>query len=87
MPIYEYACSECGHQFEKIQGFSGHHTVKCELCGAKAKRIVSQCAFHLKGDGWYATDYARKSNTETGKKYKQDKKKAELNTEVVKPKS
>jgi putative FmdB family regulatory protein len=84
MPIYEYQCDECGHQFEKIQGFSGPHTLKCGLCGAKAKRVVSQCTFHLKGNGWYATDYANKPTTKTGKKYKQDKKKAELNKEVVK---
>jgi len=27
------------------------------------KKIISQSTFHLKGSGWYVTDYASKSNS------------------------
>ena len=59
MPIYEYECSKCGHVFEKIQGFSASSNGRCPVCEGKASRLLSQCTFHLKGGGWYATDYAK----------------------------
>jgi predicted nucleic acid-binding Zn ribbon protein len=31
------------------------------------KKLISQSAFHLKGSGWYVTDYARKSSPDTSK--------------------
>jgi putative FmdB family regulatory protein len=60
MPIYEYVCDSCGHQFDKIQKMSDSNIQKCENCGKEAKRIISQTSFMLKGTGWYATDYAGK---------------------------
>jgi predicted nucleic acid-binding Zn ribbon protein len=42
------------------------------------KRLISQSAFHLKGSGWYVTDYARKSKPDTsGGKAEPSAKKAE----------
>ncbi len=61
MPIYEYRCEDCGHEFEVIQRFSDEPISVCEGCGKeKAKRLISQTSFVLKGSGWYATDYGRK---------------------------
>jgi predicted nucleic acid-binding Zn ribbon protein len=40
---------------------------KCEKCGRlKAKKMISQTSFVLKGSGWYVTDYGGKkpSNSE-----------------------
>jgi predicted nucleic acid-binding Zn ribbon protein len=31
------------------------------------KKLISQSAFHLKGSGWYVTDYANKSGGEQAK--------------------
>ena len=36
MPIYEYKCSNCGHQFEKIQKFSDDPLKKCPNCDKNA---------------------------------------------------
>jgi putative FmdB family regulatory protein len=61
MPIYEYRCSACGHEFEVMQKMSDGPIRKCEACGRlKVKRLVSQSSFVLKGSGWYVTDYAGK---------------------------
>ncbi len=60
MPIYEYECTKCGQEFEVIQGFSDKPLKKCEACGGKVRKLVSQSSFHLKGSGWYVTDYASK---------------------------
>jgi putative FmdB family regulatory protein len=59
MPIYEYACAQCGHQFELMQRIGEAAPERCEKCGApQVERQVSQTSFMLKGTGWYATDYA-----------------------------
>ncbi len=60
MPLYEYLCDDCGHQFEHIQKFSDALVEKCPKCGGRVHKLQSAPAFHLKGTGWYATDYAKK---------------------------
>ena len=62
MPIYEYHCSQCGKDFEFMQRFSDPPKTVCPDCGGELKKLISQCTFHLKGTGWYATDYAHKSS-------------------------
>ena len=58
MPIYEYKCSKCEHQFEIIQRFSENPVESCPACNRKAvKKLVSAPSFRLKGAGWYETDF------------------------------
>ena len=61
MPIYEYQCEKCGHHMEAIQKISDPPVNHCELCNSRVKKLISQSTFHLKGTGWYVTDYASKS--------------------------
>ena len=63
MPIYEYACADCGQVVEAIQKFSDRPLTKCKFCSGKLHKLVSQNSFHLKGSGWYVTDYSRKSKS------------------------
>ena len=70
MPIYEYRCSGCGHINEVWQRFSDPPLVKCEVCGGSVKKIISHNTFHLKGPGWYVTDYASKGTTTAKKEQK-----------------
>ncbi len=59
MPIYEYQCPDCG-VVEVMQGINEEPLKKCPLCRRrKVKKLISESAFHLKGSGWYVTDYAR----------------------------
>src|SRR5579862_5028723 len=60
MPLYEYQCESCGRRFEKIQKFSDPLVETCPTCGGPVHKLVSSPAFHLKGTGWYATDYPNK---------------------------
>jgi len=56
MPIYEFVCGECGHEFEKILAFSAA-TPACAKCGAaNVERQMGRPAIHFKGSGWYITD-------------------------------
>ena len=60
MPIYEYACGGCGRDMEIWQKISEKPKKVCPECGAhKLERLISHTAFHLKGSGWYVTDYAK----------------------------
>jgi putative FmdB family regulatory protein len=63
MPIYEYECQKCGEMTEAWQSFSDRPLSKCEKCKGKLRKLISQNSFHLKGSGWYATDYASKAGT------------------------
>ena len=68
MPIYEYECLSCGKHFEHIQKITDDPLTICTFCNGKVKKLVSNCSFQLKGTGWYATDYAQKSDKKEGKK-------------------
>ncbi len=61
MPVYEYECGKCGRVIEAYQNFSDLPLRKCEHCSGKLQKLISQSTFHLKGTGWYVTDYAGKS--------------------------
>ena len=63
MPIYEYECSQCGNIEEGLQKFSDKPLGTCRHCAGKLTKLVSQSTFHLKGSGWYVTDYANKSKS------------------------
>ena len=58
MPTYEYQCFACGHVFEAVQRMSDEALKTCPECHKdELKRLISATAFHLKGTGWYKTDY------------------------------
>ena len=58
MPIYEYACRSCEHQFESIQKASEQPLQDCPACGEPTlKKLLSAPVFRLKGSGWYETDF------------------------------
>lgn len=60
MPIYEYLCGKCGHDFEVLQKVSDAALRKCPACGAlRLKKRVSKPTFRLKGTGWYETDFKK----------------------------
>ena len=58
MPVYEYLCKGCGHEFEREQRISETQIKKCPSRGAlKARRQISRTSFVLKGGGWYSDLY------------------------------
>jgi putative FmdB family regulatory protein len=61
MPLYEYRCEACEHQFEIIQKFADDPIEVCPSCGqGPVVKLLSSPAIQFKGSGWYITDYARK---------------------------
>lgn len=77
MPIYGYACEDCGHSFDALQKISDDRLTVCPQCDQpKLKKQLSAPNFRLKGSGWYETDFktdnrrnlADSGNSEPGQK-------------------
>ena len=66
MPIYEYKC-ENGHHFEAIQRMADDPLSACQECGAPVERVFHPVAVHVKGSGFYTTDYGAKKAGSDGK--------------------
>lgn len=79
MPIYEYACKKCG-EFEVTQRITEDPLKKCPSCGRKVTKLISQSAFHLKGSGWYATDYGKNGKTKSDSSDTKESKDTKTNT-------
>lgn len=58
MPIYGYACKNCGHTLDALQKVNDAPLVDCPACEqSELKRQLSAPRFRLKGKGWYETDF------------------------------
>lgn len=62
MPVYEYQCTACGRVEEAFQKISDPPLETCEQCKGSLKKLISHSSFHLKGSGWYVTDYGGAKN-------------------------
>ncbi len=68
MPIYEYECLKCGKTTEAMQRFSDPPLSECRHCRGEMRKLISMSTFHLKGSGWYTTDYAGKNQSTSSTK-------------------
>ena len=82
MPIYEYECTQCGVLEEIIQKFSDKPLSTCKRCSGKLTKLMSQSTFHLKGSGWYVTDYANQSEKSSSAEEPEKKLKKDNSSEV-----
>ena len=91
MPIYEYKCLKCKHQFEVIQKFSDNPVENCPECNENSvQKLVSAPSFRLKGGGWYETDFktgSKKNIVDTKDEKPKQPKKQTKTTEQSKSKS
>jgi putative FmdB family regulatory protein len=58
MPIYAYRCSSCGLEQDVMQKLSDAPLTTCPQCNTETfgKQLTAP-GFHLKGSGWYQTDF------------------------------
>lgn len=83
MPIYEYKCTKCGKEFELFQNITDPALKRCKFCKGPVNKLISMSSFHLKGSGWYVTDYGGKKAPSSESK-KDDTVKSEP-TDTAKP--
>jgi putative FmdB family regulatory protein len=65
MPVYEYQCSACRHIEEAFQKISDPPLAECPRCKGPLSKLISHSSFHLKGSGWYVTDYGGTKTRDT----------------------
>ena len=64
MPIYEFVCPNCSHEFELIRSFSDNSMPACPQCAnEEVNRQVGRPAIHFKGSGWYINDSKKASKS------------------------
>ena len=56
MPVYQYACTECGHQLEARQSFTDDPLTECPTCEGRLRKVLSAVGVVFKGTGFYRTD-------------------------------
>ena len=52
MPLYDYVCTNCGHEIEVMHSVHGHGPSACGVCGGPMKKAIVAPAVHFKGSGW-----------------------------------
>lgn len=69
MPTYDYACEDCGHEFETFHSMNADPLKDCPACGKPTlKRLMGLGAgIIFKGTGFYETDYKKKSGSSESK--------------------
>ena len=74
MPIYEYRCQSCAHEYEKREGYDAPARQKCPKCGRSAQRVIQAAPIVCKGSGVYITDNRKAAPDEgAGSKSESDK--------------
>ncbi len=73
MPVYEYECADCGKVIETVQKISEPPLTECQYCSGRLHKIISKSSFHLKGSGWYVTDYKDRANHSTASETQETK--------------
>ena len=74
MPIYEYQCDVCDHNFDALQKMSDAPLSDCPACNKpELRKKVSAPRFRLSGSGWYETDFKSDKQKNLTKSDKGDK--------------
>ena len=82
MPIYAYECGACGATHDFLQKMGEGRKRKCPSCGAlRLRKLVTAAAFHLKGTGWYVTDFRDKDKKKGPEEGAEKKSEGESKTE------
>ena len=63
MPLYDYQCKDCGHEFEAQQAFTDDALTECPSCGGALKKKFGSVGIAFKGSGFYKNDARGSSST------------------------
>ena len=66
MPTYQYACTECGHEFDTVQSFADASLTECPQCTGKLRKVFNAVGIVFKGSGFYRTDSRTSASTGSG---------------------
>jgi putative FmdB family regulatory protein len=66
VPVYEYACTECGERLEVRQSFTDDPLTECPACSGRLRKVLSAVGVVFKGSGFYRTDARSAANGADG---------------------
>jgi putative FmdB family regulatory protein len=67
VPVYEYACTECGEDLEVRQSFTDAALTVCPVCSGRLRKVLSPVGVVFKGSGFYRTDSRAAESGSNGK--------------------
>ncbi len=56
MPVYQYACTECGEELEARQSFTDDALTVCPACSGRLRKVLTAVGVVFKGSGFYRND-------------------------------
>jgi putative FmdB family regulatory protein len=66
MPLYEYRCRSCDHQFEVQQSFSDDPLTVCPECEGALRKVFNPVGISFKGSGFYKNDSRGSASSSSG---------------------
>jgi putative FmdB family regulatory protein len=66
VPVYQYACTECGEQLEVRQSFTDDALTVCPACAGRLRKVLSAVGVVFKGSGFYRTDSRTATKEQSG---------------------
>jgi putative FmdB family regulatory protein len=62
VPVYQYACTECGEQLEVRQSFTDAALTECPACEGRLRKVLNAVGVVFKGSGFYRNDSRASTN-------------------------
>jgi putative FmdB family regulatory protein len=59
MPVYEYLCENCEHQFQQHRKVTERQSAPCPRCNGVGRKVIGAVGIIFKGSGWHCTDYRK----------------------------
>ena len=72
MPMYDYRCRDCGHEFEVQQSFSDDALTECPECQGRLRKVFNAVGVVFKGSGFYRNDSRDKKSSALSSENKSD---------------
>lgn len=66
MPVYQYACTECGEELEARQSFSDDSLTVCPACNGRLRKVLTAVGVVFKGSGFYRNDSRAAAGNDSG---------------------
>ena len=66
MPVYQYACTECGDRLEVRQSFTDPALTECPACEGRLRKVLNAVGVVFKGSGFYRNDSRAAAKAEGG---------------------
>ena len=72
MPLYEYVCQSCEHEFEIVRRFDDPPVSHCVRCGGQVRRKYGTFRFRFRSRDWHPYTAERATGGEAVEEFRVD---------------